>query len=57
MLPALLKRTEREHKEKRRKLPDFKNSIVKNRLALLLKYKNVLILSFKKKEEWHRRIR
>ena len=43
--------------KKRRKLSDFRNSIAKNRLALLLKYKNVLILPFKKKEEWRRRIR
>ena len=44
-------------KKKKRQLSDFKNSIAINRLALLPKYKNVLILSFKKKEEWHRRIR
>lgn len=52
--------TERDREntmKKRRKLSDFRNSIAKNRLALLLNYKNVLILSFKKKEEWHRRIR
>ena len=59
MLPAVLKGTEKEHNEKKKKrqLSDFKNSIAINMLALLPKYKNVLILSFKKKEEWHRRIR